>query len=68
MKKNVYDKLFENPTDKYNKKIYSQTKILFNLRKKYLKKLFNVGIIKNVSNQWDIEYEERIAERTKLRR
>ena len=33
-KKTVYDIFFKYPTDKYNEKIYSQAKIVFNLREK----------------------------------
>ena len=40
----------------------------FNLREKTFKKLVNKGIIKSDSDQSDIDYEESIAERTKLRR
>ena len=57
------------PTDKHNKKIYLQAKILFNLREKNFKKLFNKKIIRSDSDQSDIEeYEDNIAERTKLRK
>ena len=67
--KTVNDIFLKKPTDKHNKEIYSQAKILFNLRKKIFKKLFNKGIIKNNSDQSDIEeYKESITERTKLRR
>ena len=64
----VHDIFLKNPTDKYNKKIYLQAKILFDLREKFFKKLLHKGIIKNNPNQSDIKYEESIAERTKLRR
>ena len=64
----VYDIFLKNPTDKYNKKIYLQAKILFDLREKIFKKLFYKKIIKNNPSQSDIKYEESIAERTKLRR
>ena len=67
--KTVNDIFLKKPTDKHNKEIYSQAKILFNLRKNFFKKLFNKGIIKNNSDQSDIEeYKESITERTKLRR
>ena len=57
------------PKDKHNKEIYLQVKILFNLREKKIKKLFNKKIIRTDSDQSDIEeYEESIAERTKLRK
>ena len=55
-------------TDKHSKEIYSQARILFNLREEVLKKVSTKGIIKNDSNQSGIEYEENIAERTKLRK
>ena len=58
-------------TDKHNKEIYLQAQILFNLRENFFKKLFNKGIIRSDSDQSDIvrqEYEESIAERTKLRK
>ena len=67
--KTVNDIFLKKPTDKHNKEIYLQARILFNLRKNFFKKLFNKGIIKNNSDQWDIEeYKESITERTKLRR
>ena len=57
-----------NPKNK-RKEIYLQVKILFNLREKIFKKLFNRKIIRSDSNQSNIEeYEETIAERTKLRK
>ena len=34
--KTVYDIFLNNPTDKYNKEIYLQVQILFNLREKNL--------------------------------
>ena len=64
----VYDIFLKNSTDKYNKKIYLQAKILFDLREKVFKKLLHKRIIKNNPNQSDIKYEENIEERTKLRR
>ena len=64
----VHGIFLKNPTDKYNKKIYLQVKILFDLREKIFEKLLHKGIIKNNPNQSDIKYEENIAERTKLRR
>ena len=64
----IHDIFLNKPTDKYNKKIYLQAKILFDLRDKIFKKLLYKGIIKNNANQSDIKYEETIAERTKLRR
>ena len=55
--------------DKHNKEIYLQAKILFNLREKIFKKLFNKKIIRSDSDQSDIEEdEESIVERTKLRK
>ena len=63
------DILLNTPKDKHNKEFYLQEKILFNLREKIFKKLFNKGIIKSDSDQSKIEeYEESNAERTKLRR
>ena len=64
------DNIFLNiPKDKYNKEIYLQAKILFNLRENFFKKLFNKKIIRSDSDQSDIEvYEGSIAERTKLSR
>ena len=57
------------PTDKHNKEIYLQAKILFNLRKNIFKKLLNKKIIRSDSDQSDMkENEEGIAERTKLRK
>ena len=41
---------------------------MFGLRQKSFKKLFNKKIIRSDSDQSDIEYEESVAERTKLRR
>ena len=61
----VHGIFLKNPTDKYNKKIYLQVKILFDLREKFFEKLLHKGIIKNNPNQSDIKYEENIAERTK---
>ena len=68
LKKTVNDIFLKTPADKYNEKIYLQAKILFNSMEKKFEKFFNKGIIKNDSDQSDIEYEESIAERTKLRR
>ena len=64
----VHDIFLKNPTDKYNKKIYLQAKMLFDLRGKNFNKLLHNGIIKNNPNQSGIKYEESIAKRTKLRR
>ena len=59
----------DKPTDKNNEEIYLQTKILFSLGEKNFKKLFNKKIIRSDSDQSDIEeYEDNIAERTKLRK
>ena len=55
-------------TDEHSKEIYSQARILFNLREETFKKLSTKGIIKNDSDQSGIEYEENIAERTRLRK
>ena len=67
--KTVDDIFLKTPTDEQNKEIYPQAKILFNLREKIFRKLFNKEIIKNDSDQSDIEeYEESIAERIKLRK
>ena len=63
--KNIF---LNTPTDKHNKKLYLQARILFDLRGKKFKKLFNEGIIKNDSDQSNIvrqKYEESIAEKTK---
>ena len=67
-KRTVHDIFLKNPTDKYNKKIYLQAKILFDLREKSFKKLLHKEIIMSNPNQSDIKFEESIAERTKLRR
>ena len=56
-------------TDEYNKEIYLQVKILFDLRKQVFKKLLNKGIIKSDSDQSGIDnYEKTVGEITKLRR
>ena len=69
LNKTVYDIILKNPTDKYNKEIYLKAKILFDLRENIFLKLFNKKIIKSDSDQSDIEdYEESIADRTKLRK
>ena len=60
--KTVYDILFKKPTNKHNKEIYLQAKILFNLRENIFEKLFNKKITGSDSNQSDREYEESIAE------
>ena len=67
-KRTVHDIFLKNTTDKYNRKIYLQAKILFGLRENFLKKLLHKWIIKNNLNQSDIKYEKSIAERTKLKR
>ena len=57
--------------DNHNKEVYLQVQKLFNLRGKNFKKLSNKKIIRSDSDQSDIvgqEYEESIAERTKLRK
>ena len=63
-----YDILLKTPTDKYNEKVYLQVKILFDLREQIVKILVNERIIENDSDQSDIEYEESIAQRPKLRK
>ena len=63
--------IFLNTTkDKHNKETYLQEKILFNLREKIFKKLFNRKIRRSNSDQSDIlrqEYEESIAEKSKIK-
>ena len=67
--KTVNDMLISPPREKNNKEIYRQAKTLFELRELILKKLVNKGIIKSDSDQSKIDdYEESIAERTKLKR
>ena len=69
LNKTVHDIFLKKPKDKNNKEIFLQARILFDLREKTFKKLFNKGIIRSDSDQSDIvrqEYEESIAERTKL--
>ena len=69
--KTVNNIFLNKPTDKHNQEIYLQARILFNLREKNFKKLFNKRIIRSDSDQSDIvkqEYGESIAERTKLRK
>ena len=68
LNKTVHDIFLKKPKDKNNKEIFLQARILFDLREKIFKKLFNKGIIRSDSDQSDIvrqEYEESIAERTK---
>ena len=69
---NTVDDIFLNtPTDNHNKEIYLPAQILFILKEKFFKKLFNKGIIKNDFDQSDIvgqKYEESISKRTKLRK
>ena len=61
--------LINPPRDKDNKEIYTQAKILLDLREKKLKKLVNKKIIETDSDQSSIDnYEENIAEKTKLTR
>ena len=67
-KRTVHDIFLKNTTEKYNRKIYLQAKILFGLREKFLKKLLHKWIIKNNLNQSDIKNERSIAERTILKR
>ena len=68
LNKTVNDIFLNTPTDKHKKEIYLQAKILFNLREKIFKKIFNKGIIRSDSDQSDIvrqEYEKSVTERTK---
>ena len=66
---NIDDILFIKSEDKHDREIYTQAKILFDLREQIFKKLVNKGIIKNDSDQSDIKkYEKSIAERIILRR
>ena len=59
--KNFNDMLYlKAPTDQYNA-VYLQARLLFDLRKEIYKRLTSKGIINN-------NYEDSIAERTKLRR
>ena len=64
----VDDISLKEPTDKYNREIYLQGRILFNLRERIFKRMVNEIIIKSDSDQSDTKYEDSIAERTKLRR
>ena len=66
--KTVNGILLSTPMDRHSNKIYLQAKILFNLREKNFKKLFSKKVIKSDFDQSDIEYEESIPERTKLRK
>ena len=68
--KTVNNIFLNTPSDKHNKKISLQAQILFNLREKNFKKLFNKGIIRSNSDQSDIlrqEYEESIVEKSKIK-
>ena len=57
------------PMNDCDKNIYSQAEILFDLREQIFKKLDSMGFIERDSDQSATEeYEESIAERTKLRR
>ena len=58
----VHDIFLKNPTDKYNKKIYLQAKILFDLRERIFKKLLHKGIIKSNPNQSDINMKKVLRE------
>ena len=61
--KTVYNKFLNKSTSRYNEKIYLQAKILFNLREKIFKELLSEGIIKNDSDQLNIDNcEKSIAE------
>ena len=68
--KTVDDILFlKTSTDEYKNEVYLQASILFDLREKIMKKLVDKEITRSNFNQSDIDdYEESIAERTKLRR
>ena len=66
--KTVDNIFLKKPTDKCNREIQLQAKILFNLREQIFKKLVNKRIIRSDSDQSETKYEESIAERTKLRR
>ena len=67
--KTADDVFLKNTTNENNKKIYLQTKILFNLREQTFKKLFNKGVIKNDSDESGIDdYEKNIEDRIKLSR
>ena len=69
--KTVNDKFLNTPTDKHNKEIYSQVKILFNLRENVFKKMFSKGIIRSDSDQSDIvrqEYEQSRGNKTKIKK
>ena len=67
--KTVDDILISLPRDKDNKEIYSQAKMLFDLRERIFEKLVNKKIIETDSDQSSIDnYEENIAERAKLRK
>ena len=58
----VHDIFLKNPTDKYNKKIYLQAKLLFDLRERIFKKLLHKGIIKSNPNQSDINMKKVLRE------
>ena len=61
--------LISPPRDKDNKEIYSQAKMLFDLREEIFEKLINKKVIETDSDQTSIDnYEENIAERAKLRK
>ena len=65
--KTVYDIFLNTLKNKHNEKIYLQAQILFNLREKIFKKLFNKEIIMSDSDQSDVvrqKYEESIAEKS----
>ena len=67
--KTVDDILFLKNLDEYNKEIYTQAKMLFNLRERIFKKLVNKKIIETDFDQSSTDnYEESIAERAKLRK
>ena len=67
--KTVNDILFLKTLNKFNKEIYTQAKMLFDLRERIFKKLVNKKIIETDSDQSSIDnYEENISERAKLRK
>ena len=67
--KNVDDILFLKNLDEYKKEIYTQPKMLFDVRERIFEKLVNKKITETDSNQSSIDnYEENFTEKTKLRR
>ena len=67
--KTVNGILFLKTLNKFNKEIYTQAKMLFDLRERIFKKFVNKKIIETDSDQSSIDnYEENISERAKLRK